>query len=119
VRRVGAGQPARDRGGRDGRARRGRRQGRGADRARDHRRLLREDQAGPRRGGRRAVRLGGGGFALGGASLGVSRWRRFLGRFDWPLAAGIALLVAAGLSNLYSATVTTPHSHKFEQQVLW
>ena len=53
------------------------------------------------------------------ASLGMSRGRRFFARFDWPLFGTIAVLVAVGLANLYSATSRTPHSVKFDNQVLW
>ncbi len=58
-------------------------------------------------------------FALSRASIGSSRWRRFLARFDWPLFLTVAALAAIGLLNLYSATARTPHYSKFEQQILW
>ena len=50
--------------------------------------------------------------------VGVSWWRRFASRFDWPLFALIALITGLGLANLYSATHGTAHSNKFDQQVL-
>lgn len=50
--------------------------------------------------------------------VGVSWWRRFASRFDWPLFALIATLVGVGLANLYSATHGTAHSGKFDQQLL-
>ena len=55
----------------------------------------------------------------GRASLGVGRGRQFLARFDWPLFGTIAVLVAIGLANLYSATHRTQHSIKFDNQVVW
>jgi rod shape determining protein RodA len=50
--------------------------------------------------------------------VGVSSWRRFASRFDWPLFALIALVVTIGLANLYSATHGTAHSGKFDQQLI-
>ena len=58
-------------------------------------------------------------FALSRASIGSSRVRRFLFRFDWPLFLTVAVLAAIGLLNLYSATARTPHYAKFEQQIIW
>ena len=60
-----------------------------------------------------------GGFALARTSLGMGRWRRFLGRLDWTLLAAVMVLVGAGLANLYSATARTQHSGKFDQQLIW
>jgi rod shape determining protein RodA len=65
------------------------------------------------------VRLTEKSFALARASIGSSRFRRFLARFDWPLFLTVAVLASVGLLNLYSATARTPHSVKFEQQILW
>ena len=42
-----------------------------------------------------------------------------LTELDWPLLAVIALILAIGLANLYSATAGTPHSAKFLQQCIW
>jgi rod shape determining protein RodA len=53
------------------------------------------------------------------ATVQMSWWRRFLVRFDWPLFGAMALLCSLGLANLYSATHGTPHSAKFEQQLVW
>lgn len=50
--------------------------------------------------------------------IGVSGWRRALGRFDWPLFILVALLAAVGLINLYSATYATGHGAKFESQLV-
>jgi rod shape determining protein RodA len=50
--------------------------------------------------------------------VGVSWWRRFASRFDWPLFALIALIAGLGLANLYSATSGTAHSGKFDQQLV-
>lgn len=58
-------------------------------------------------------------YQLPRPTVGVSRWRRFQARFDWPLFIGVALVTAVGLFNLYSATADTPHSTKFDQQVRW
>lgn len=58
-------------------------------------------------------------YQLPRPTVGVSRWRRFRARFDWPLFLGMSLLIAIGLFNLYSATAGTPHSIKFDQQVRW
>jgi len=65
------------------------------------------------------VKLGSSAAELAHASIGGSRWRRFLRRFDWPLFAAMAVLVAVGLANLYSATIRTPHSTKFDNQIIW
>jgi rod shape determining protein RodA len=51
--------------------------------------------------------------------VGISGWRRFLVRFDWPLFLTIAALTTIGLLNLYSATYRTPHSVKFDAQLIW
>lgn len=59
-----------------------------------------------------------GGLELPKPTLGVSRWRRFNARFDWPLFVSIALIAFLGLLNLYSATHGTRHAAKFDQQVL-
>ncbi len=53
------------------------------------------------------------------ARPGVSRWRRFRARFDWPLALWVALIAGLGLLNLYSATHGTQHAAKFDQQIRW
>lgn len=58
-------------------------------------------------------------FALSRASIGSSRWRRFLARFDWPLFLTVAVLTAVGLLNLYSGVSRTPHHGKFDKQILW
>ncbi len=50
-------------------------------------------------------------------TVGVSRWRRFRARFDWPLFLIIAIIATLGLLNLYSATHGTRHHAKFDQQV--
>ncbi len=50
--------------------------------------------------------------------VGVSWWRRFALRFDWPLFALVSLVVGIGLANLYSATHGTAHSGKFDQQMI-
>jgi rod shape determining protein RodA len=42
-----------------------------------------------------------------------------LTELDWPLFLVIGLIVSIGLANLYSATVGTPHSAKFFQQLVW
>ena len=65
------------------------------------------------------MRLGDKSIALSRASIGSSRWRRFLARFDWPLFLTVAALAAIGLLNLYSGTAGTPHDGKFERQILW
>lgn len=59
-----------------------------------------------------------GGFELPGATVGVSRWRRFRARFDWPLFLAVTLLAVLGLLNLYSATHGTRHAAKFDQQLV-
>jgi rod shape determining protein RodA len=59
-----------------------------------------------------------GGLELPRTSLGVSRWRRFNARFDWPLFLTMAIIATLGLLNLYSATQGTRHSAKFDQQVI-
>ena len=59
------------------------------------------------------------GLQLPKPSVGVSRWRRFRARFDWPLFIAVGLVTAIGLLNLYSATHGTPHSTKFDAQVRW
>jgi rod shape determining protein RodA len=51
--------------------------------------------------------------------VGLSGFRRFLVRFDWPLFLTIAALTTIGLLNLYSATYRTPHSVKFDAQLVW
>lgn len=61
----------------------------------------------------------GGDFALSRPRVGGGRWRRVLARFDWTLFLSIVLLCAAGLFNLYSATLRTPHSSKFDYQLVW
>jgi rod shape determining protein RodA len=58
-------------------------------------------------------------FALSRASIGSSRVRRFLARVDWALFLSVAALAAIGLANLYSATELTPHSSKFDNQLMW
>jgi rod shape determining protein RodA len=65
------------------------------------------------------MRLGDKSIALSRASIGSSRVRRFLFRFDWPLFLTVAVLAAVGLLNLYSATARTPHYAKFENQIIW
>lgn len=52
-------------------------------------------------------------------SIGGIRWRRLLARFDWTLFFTLVALVAIGLANLYSATLRTQHSSKFDQQLIW
>ncbi len=56
---------------------------------------------------------------LSRASIGASGLRRFLHRFDWTLFACMAVLIAVGLANLYSATFRTAHSVKFDNQLMW
>ena len=51
--------------------------------------------------------------------LGGSAVRRFLRRFDWVLFGCMAVLIAVGLVNLYSATARTAHSVKFDNQIIW
>lgn len=51
-------------------------------------------------------------------TVGVSRWRRFRARFDWPLFILVALIATLGLLNLFSATHGTRHAEKFDQQVV-
>lgn len=58
------------------------------------------------------------GLDLPAPTVGVSRWRRFRARFDWPLLLAVALISTLGLLNLYSATEGTNHAEKFDQQVL-
>lgn len=58
------------------------------------------------------------GLALPRQTVGVSRWRRFRARFDWPLFLAIAVVSTVGLLNLYSATHGTRHADKFDQQVV-
>jgi rod shape determining protein RodA len=59
------------------------------------------------------------------STIGMGRWRRFGGHFDWPLFGIIALIAVIGLVNLYSATLMTgsdgshDRSAKFDQQVIW
>jgi rod shape determining protein RodA len=65
------------------------------------------------------VKLGISPGELAGSALGSSGWRRFFHRFDWPLFACMAVLVAIGLANLYSATARTDHSGKFDNQLIW
>lgn len=65
------------------------------------------------------MRLGDKSIALSRASIGSSRWRRFLARFDWPLFLTVALLATVGLLNLYSGVARTPHHAKFDKQILW
>lgn len=62
--------------------------------------------------------LSRGGLELPKPRVGVSRWRRFRARFDWPLFAAMAVITAVGLLNLYSATHGTRHAIKFDQQVV-
>jgi rod shape determining protein RodA len=62
--------------------------------------------------------LGRRGFSLPRPTVGVSRWRRFRARFDWPLFLAVAVISAIGLFNLYSATYGTRHAAKFDQQVV-
>jgi rod shape determining protein RodA len=65
------------------------------------------------------MRLGMSAAELARASIGGSRWRRYLHRFDWVLLATMAVLIAVGLANLYSATLRTAHSGKFDSQLVW
>ena len=65
------------------------------------------------------MRLSEKSFALSRASIGSSRVRRFLFRFDWPLFLTVGVLAAVGLLNLYSGVAGTPHHAKFEKQILW
>ncbi|WP_428265253.1 rod shape-determining protein RodA [Haliangium sp.] len=59
-----------------------------------------------------------GGLHLPRTQVGVSRWRRFRARFDWPLFLIVAAISLVGLLNLYSATHDTRHAVKFDQQVI-
>lgn len=61
--------------------------------------------------------VGTGSFAR--PRVGGGRWRRVAARFDWTLFFAVALIAGAGLLNLYSATLRTPHSSKFDYQVIW
>ncbi len=63
--------------------------------------------------------LGGRGFELPTAQIGVSRWRRFRASVDWPLVLVVLAIAAIGLLNLYSATHGTRHAGKFDQQLRW
>ncbi len=60
-----------------------------------------------------------GAFGIAGGRIGTSRWRRFAVRFDWVLFVTVLVVAAVGLANLYSATHRTPHSGKFESQIMW
>ncbi|MCG8419913.1 MAG: rod shape-determining protein RodA [Proteobacteria bacterium] len=62
--------------------------------------------------------LGQSGIEIARPTVGVSRWRRFRARFDWPLFVAVAVIATLGLLNLYSATYDTRHAGKFDQQVL-
>lgn len=64
------------------------------------------------------IGLGGRGLELPRQRVGVSRWRRFRARFDWPLFLAVLAIAAVGLLNLYSATRGTRHAVKFDQQVV-
>ena len=64
------------------------------------------------------IGLGRGGFELPRQRVGVSRWRRFRARFDWPLFLIVMAIAGVGLLNLYSATHGTRHEVKFDQQVV-
>jgi rod shape determining protein RodA len=65
------------------------------------------------------VKLGMSPGELSRASIGASGLRRFLLRFDWALFGIMAVLIAVGLANLYSATFRTAHSVKFDNQLMW
>lgn len=65
-----------------------------------------------------SMRRGSQGPALPKPKVGVSRWRRFRARFDWPLFLFVVLISFIGLLNLYSATHGTRHAAKFDQQVV-
>jgi rod shape determining protein RodA len=58
-------------------------------------------------------------IGLSRATVGRGRWQRFSARFDWPLAAVIALVAAIGLINLYSALSGTRHEGLFDRQIAW
>jgi rod shape determining protein RodA len=62
--------------------------------------------------------IGRGGLELPKQRVGVSRWRRFRARFDWPLFLAVLVIAGVGLLNLYSATHGTRHAVKFDQQVV-
>jgi rod shape determining protein RodA len=64
------------------------------------------------------IGLGRGGLELPRQRVGVSRWRRFRARFDWPLFLTVMAIAGVGLLNLYSATHGTRHQVKFDQQVV-
>jgi rod shape determining protein RodA len=64
------------------------------------------------------IGLGRGGLELPRQRVGVSRWRRFRARFDWPLFLCVLAIAGVGLLNLYSATHGTRHAVKFDQQVV-
>lgn len=66
--------------------------------------------------GRASLRSGG--LEIARPNAGVSRWRRFRARFDWPLFLIITAIATLGLLNLYSATHETRHAAKFDQQVI-
>ncbi len=54
-----------------------------------------------------------------GARVARSRLSRLLIDFDWGLLFLVALISSIGLANLYSATYSTRHSVKFDQQIIW
>ena len=58
-------------------------------------------------GSHRAMQIGRGGL------------RRLFERFDWTLLLVTMVLAGIGILNLFSATLGTPHSQKFEQQIVW
>jgi rod shape determining protein RodA len=61
----------------------------------------------------------GGVFSGNRPRLGAGALRRFFARFDWILFVSILTLCAIGLANLHSATYSTAHSAKFDQQLVW
>lgn len=65
-----------------------------------------------------STRLDLGGLRISAPTVGMTRWRRFRARFDWPLFFAVLLISAVGLFNLYSATHGTRHAEKFDQQVV-
>lgn len=48
----------------------------------------------------------------------IESLRKLRTQFDWPLAVGMAFLIALGLTNLYSATMTAPKG-LYQQQLTW
>ena len=54
-----------------------------------------------------------------GPRVSRSRWKLWFNDFDWGLLFLMLLIALMGLVNLYSATYSTAHSQKFNQQGVW